>query len=84
MDFSLKRSFVLIFFKIVCRSLSCKVCSLWSCAFLAFCSSEHTYARESTFFTSPGKSSFRAINSLSSKAQFPANVFQEIKWTTAA
>ena len=28
----------------------CKVCSFWSCAFLALCFNDQTCARESTFF----------------------------------
>ena len=35
-----------------------KVCSFWSYAFPALCSSEHTYARESTFFILPRNSNF--------------------------
>ena len=32
------------------NTVQVKVCSFWSCTFLALCSSEHTCARENTFF----------------------------------
>ena len=37
---------------------ACKVCSFWSCAFLAYCYSKHTFARESTFFMLPRNNNF--------------------------
>ena len=60
-----------------------KVCSFWSCAFLALCSSEHTCTRESTFFILPRNSNFEQLI-LFSKAHFPANVFHEITDITDA
>ena len=61
-----------------------KVCSLWSCAFLAFCSSERTWARESTFFILQRNSSFLVINSLHQRLIFPLMCFTEITWTSDA
>ena len=57
------------------RSKNIKVCSFWSCAFLGLCSSEHTCARESTFFISPRISSFWAINSFLKRLIFPPMYF---------
>ena len=48
-----------------------KVCSFWSRAFLALCSSDRKCARESTFFSLPGKSNFQAINLFLQKLDFP-------------
>ena len=35
-----------------------KVCSCWSCAFLAVCSTERMCSRENTFFIPPRNSNF--------------------------
>ena len=59
-----------------------KVCSYWSCAFLALCSSEHMCARKSAFFILPRNSDFRAISFFLLQTHFPANVFHEITGIT--
>ena len=40
------------------HAICSKICSFWSCAFLALYSSEHKCARESTFFILPRNSNF--------------------------
>ena len=54
-----------------------KVCSFWSCAFLALCSSEHMCAQESTFFILPRNRNFRAINSFLQRLIFPIMYFMK-------
>ena len=62
----------------------CKVCSFWSSAFLALCSSQHTCARERTFFIFPRNSTFERLVFFSSKAHFAVNVFDKITGITDA
>ena len=54
-----------------------KVCSFWSCAFLALCSSEHTCARESIFFILP-----RNINFFLQRLIFPLMYFTKSRGFT--
>ena len=61
-----------------------KVCSFWSCALLALCSSERTCARESTFFILLHNSNFQAINSFHSMVIFPADAFHKLTQITSA